>query len=500
MKRNLKRLVSSLVLCALLTAGLTLPASAARFTDVPTNYWAADSIRRCADLGLFQGKSATRFGVGEPMSRSAFAVVVCRFFGWENADPASLPFTDVPKDAWYAPALAAALAHGAITTQTDDFRPSEPLTREELAAALIRGLGYAPIAGLSQELDLPFTDVTTNRGYITMAYDMGLVNGTSKTTFSPEKIATREQCAVMLMRLYDKLHTAETGRVGVVTSEKNLPDLAGFDAVAVGGLKLIGGIQPRLVATVKDATPMRETVAAAQVKQLLCVTGNANGLKADQVQEVATMLHQAVTEGGYDGLFLDFPELRAWGDRDTFTRLIEAVKAQLGSKLLYVVADIPGQAGKSYEGYDYAALSRHADRLVLRVRTAAEETAVAPVEPLESVYYVLRHLWGNVDTKKVTLWMTTTATVLRGTQQEAPMTGLQVDALLADKHTDRYYSQRYGCSYLTTKQNLKSVTVWYPDADSTRERAELSRLFGVDQVCLGELSGMSPTMLQGLKK
>ena len=502
MKRNLKRLVSCLVLCALLTTGLTVPASAARFSDVPAGYWAADAIARCADLGLFQGKTATRFGVGEPMSRGAFSVALCRLFGWKTGKPTDLPYTDVPKDAWYAPSLAAALDHGAVTTQTDAFRPNEPLTREELAAALIRGLGYAPIAGLSQQLDLPFTDVTTNRGYITMAYDMGLVNGTSQTTFSPEKPATREQCAVMLVRLYDKLHTAETSRVGIVTAETALPDLTGFAAVAVGGLKLIGGNQPRLVATIKDPAPIRAAVAKSQVPQLLYVTGNANGLKAGQVAEVAGLLEQAVTDGGYAGLFLDFPELRARDTRDTLTQLTKTVKTALGSKLLYVAADVSGQSGKVYEGYDYTALSHAADRLVLRVRPAAPETAeemtVAPVEPLESVFYVLRHLREQVDPQKVTLWMTTTATVWQEGKKQAPMTGLQVDALLAHKRVERYYSQRYGCAYLTTQLDFKPATVWYPNTDSARERAEMSRFFGVDQVCLSELSGMSPTLLQGL--
>ncbi len=503
MKQSIKRLIGSFALCALLVTALTLPAAAAGFRDVPSNYWAADAIDRAVELGLFKGKSATHFGVGEPMSRSGFVVAMCRLFGWENGDPAALPFTDVPKDAWYAPSVAAALAHGAVTTQTAAFRPNDPVTREELAATLVRGLGYAPIAGLTQGLELPFTDVTTNRGYITMAYDTGLVNGTSKTTFSPDKAATREQCAVMLIRLYDKLHTAKSGWVGIASSETDLPDLKGFSAIGVGGMQLVGGPEPRLVSNGKDLTAVRKAVKAAGAKQLLYVTGTATSLQADQVEKLASMLAQAVSEGDYDGLFLDVPELRAWQSREPLTRLTAAVKALLGSKLLYVAADTPGETGQSYEGYDYAALSKNADRLVLRVRAAAEKTpaevTVAPMEPLESVSYVLRHLRGNMEPQKVTLWMTTTATAWKGTQKLPPMTGLEVDALLSSRDTDRHYSQRYGCSYLTTKQDSGVVTVWYPDADSTRKRAELSRLFGVDQVCLSQLSGMSPALLTGLQ-
>ena len=56
---------------------------------------------------------------------------------------------------------------------------------------------------------------TTNAGYVAMAYELGLVNGTSSTTFSPDRTATREQAAVMLMRLYDSYHAAAPDKVGI---------------------------------------------------------------------------------------------------------------------------------------------------------------------------------------------------------------------------------------------------------------------------------------------
>ncbi|MFR3920857.1 MAG: S-layer homology domain-containing protein [Dysosmobacter welbionis] len=36
---------------------------------MPESHWAADSIRRAVDLGLFQGQTPTRFGLGAPMTR-----------------------------------------------------------------------------------------------------------------------------------------------------------------------------------------------------------------------------------------------------------------------------------------------------------------------------------------------------------------------------------------------------------------------------------------------
>ena len=70
------------LLCALLLAALPMPASATDFDDVPAGHWAEDSIARAVDLGLFQGQSATRFGLGAPMTRGAFVTALCRLFQW----------------------------------------------------------------------------------------------------------------------------------------------------------------------------------------------------------------------------------------------------------------------------------------------------------------------------------------------------------------------------------------------------------------------------------
>lgn len=138
--------------------------------------------------GWFQGESATTFGVGHPMTRAAFAVVLCRFFGWEMVTPQKGTYEDVQDpSAWYYSAVETAYANGAITRQTDTFRPADSITREEMAAMLVRALGYGTIAGLAQEVSAPFRDTTTNAGYIAMAYELGIVNGTSGTTFEPDQ-------------------------------------------------------------------------------------------------------------------------------------------------------------------------------------------------------------------------------------------------------------------------------------------------------------------------
>ena len=98
MKRNLfRRALACLCLCAVLSGGLCVPARAAGFRDVPAGHWAADAISQCVTQGWFQGKSADTFGVGQPMTRSAFAVVLSRFSAGRAAAPIIRFFPMCPK-------------------------------------------------------------------------------------------------------------------------------------------------------------------------------------------------------------------------------------------------------------------------------------------------------------------------------------------------------------------------------------------------------------------
>ena len=503
MKRTVRRQLGALALCAVLALGLVTPASAARFADVPAGYWAADAIERCADLGFFRGRGPGHFGVGQAMSRGSFVVVLTRFFGWETAEAAGLPFTDVPADAWYAPALATALRHGAVTLQSPEFRPTEPLTREELAVSLVRGLGYTPLSGMAQERDLPFTDVTSNRGYIAMALDLGLVNGTTATTFSPSRVATREQVAVMLMRLYDKLHS-ESSRLAILRDGAELPDLTGFDTVALYGGKLVPADSSAslVMAPSEEARTAMEAAVPQGARRLLYVTGGPSILTEGRDQNVAALLAGQVEQAGLDGLFLDVPGLRRGEHMQGFNALVKALRTALGQKQLYLAVEAPCVSGHTYEGYDYAQLGRLADRLVVRVHSHADhsgQVAVAPVEPLEEVYYGLRQLRRQVPAEKLVLWMSTDATVWGQKTQVAALTGLEVQALLEEEEPEVYYSRRYGCAYFLTKLDRRDVTVWYPNGESVSQRVQLSRLFGADGVALSSVGGVTAETMEGLE-
>lgn len=496
MKQRLQQAIGCLVLCALLAGGVPHASAAARFQDVPDSLPEAESIRRCVELGFFQGESSTRFGVGHSITRAAFVVAASRFFGWDTTvNPVRPTYSDVPAGAWCYGAVEAAVACGALSSQSSTFRPGDAITREELAVMLVRALGYETIAALAQDLPTPFRDVRTSPGYIAMAYDFGLVSGGSRTQFSPDQPATREDVAVILMRLYDKLHTPAARSIGIAFSGEDLPDLAGYEVVGIAAGRLMCSGRPAVPAAMEaeKAAALRARVRQAGAKAFLYVTGGPTALNGD-TGETVKALAAAVESGGYDGLMLDLEKLRL-SQEAAMSRLMTALRPALNGKPLYVVADAPAWDGTVYEGYNYGLIGENADCLVLRIAShkgVSGTFPTAPVEPLEEVYYALGELGGVIDSDKLALLVSTEGTLYLNGREEGAVSQEEVRKLLAGDDAVSYYSTRYACAYLTSVYDKREAVAWYPSSRGLEARARLAGLFGVTRLCVGNLNDLPP--------
>ncbi|MCI2055934.1 MAG: S-layer homology domain-containing protein [Oscillibacter sp.] len=501
--RLFRRITSAFLAAALLSAALSVSASAAStgFTDVPSTNWAAASITRAARAGLVQGVTKTTFGLGRTMTRAAFTVILCRFFAWDMVSPSVGSFTDNrSKNAWYYSAVETACANGAVTKQSGTFRPNDAITREEMAVMLVRALGYTTLAGLDQGIACPFTDVESNTGYLTMAYYLGISSGTGAAAFSPEKTATREQAVVMLMRVYDQYLKKTPQKLGIAASADNLTALKGYTAVGISAKKLTVSGTLSTAMTDKDVTAVTAAVTAAGAKRLVHISGSAAALRNVKAAELVA----AVNDGGYDGLMLDIAAVPA-AQKESLTFLVTALNGALGSKLLYVVSDTPTSDGTAY-GFDYAALAGQADKLILR--TPAYQKAVngfptAPLEPLEEVYYALVALKrAGVSGGKLSLWLTTTGSVWTGSSAIGSVQASEIEALLGAASVSGRYSSRYAAAYLSRSVNGTRTVIWYNDGQSAAARVQLGAFLGVTSVCLSDLSSVANyadySVVQGL--
>lgn len=183
--------MKSRVLCIAISIVLLLGhvsafAASSDYSDVPSSHWAASYINQATQLGIINGVGNGVFGIGQNVTRAQFAAMLVRLFNWQTVVPASSSFTDnKDKGAWYYSAIETAVANGAVLKDSSAFRPNDNITREEMAVMLVRALGYDTLASAISGYGIPFTDVKKNTGYITIAYNFGIINGMTDTAFSP---------------------------------------------------------------------------------------------------------------------------------------------------------------------------------------------------------------------------------------------------------------------------------------------------------------------------
>ena len=128
--------------------------------------------------------------------------------------PAS-DFDDLPSDQSQADNVNC-IAYFGITkgTSATTFSPADPVTREQMALFLIRLAGRVGIA-IPSTGDFGFSDIghlsAIYRVAINQLAGLGITKGTSATTFSPADPVTREQMALFIARLMDKMEPPAYG-------------------------------------------------------------------------------------------------------------------------------------------------------------------------------------------------------------------------------------------------------------------------------------------------
>ena len=273
--------------------------------------------------------------------------------------------------------------------------------------------------------------------------------------------------------------------------------------MAVGGARLIYAGESRLAGTpdAETAAALQETITAAGAVPLLHVGGSASALK-DDPSHTAEVLRPRWRAAVMRGCFWTWRSSLL--PRRMIHALAEALRAELGEdRLLYLMVEAPVWQGAAYNGYDYAALSEPADKLVVRVADygdVSEDFPIAPLAPLEEVYYALAELADQVDSDCLSLLLTTTGSAWTDGRHTGQASAAEIEQLLSASQTKDYYSDRYACAYLTSGSG--DTAVWYLNGEAALERARMAAFFGVDQLCLSDLSSVADydnyNLLEGL--
>ncbi|MBQ3378439.1 MAG: S-layer homology domain-containing protein [Clostridia bacterium] len=207
MKNNKKTALKSFVALALFAvlffvSGFSAMGAGASFGDVSASDYYCDAVNWAVDMGITTGVSDTMFAPGETCTRAQMVSFLWRAVGKPKAGSNAPVFSDVSKSDYYYTAVMWAAGHGITLGASDGrFDPDGSCTRAQAVSFIYRAMGE-PKAGAKAS----FSDVSAGAYYynaVMWASGEGVTVGTSKNTFSPDKVCTRAEIITFLYRSYN---------------------------------------------------------------------------------------------------------------------------------------------------------------------------------------------------------------------------------------------------------------------------------------------------------
>jgi uncharacterized repeat protein (TIGR02543 family) len=175
------------------------------FDDVDDGVWYAEAVNYNYKQSLMKGTDERIFSPGANLTRAMFVTVLGRLAEQKLEEVTSgfdNPFADVPEETWYTQYVAWAATKGIVLGYSPTrFGPNDLVTREQMAALLIRFCDYMGIE-LGDEIVINFTDADSisdwARESVNRAVAAGLMQG-SDNLFRPKATASRAEVAQLFM-------------------------------------------------------------------------------------------------------------------------------------------------------------------------------------------------------------------------------------------------------------------------------------------------------------
>lgn len=179
-----------------------------KFTD-SANHWAKGVIDMLSSKGIIQGMTESTFAPNENIDRAQFAILLVRSFGEDLSTINNFTnFEDVNSNDWFKKGISIASQMGLVMGKgKNEFKPNDPITREEMVVMITRALHKANSKPNLSDTELSeilsaFEDSGSTSDWakdaFAIAVKTGIVNGKTDTTFAPKDLATRAEAATML--------------------------------------------------------------------------------------------------------------------------------------------------------------------------------------------------------------------------------------------------------------------------------------------------------------
>ena len=177
------------------------------FEDVPADAWYADAVAWAVENGVTAGMDETHFSPTGTCTRAQVVTFLWAANGKPEPNIQTTPFRDVRNSgAWYYKAVLWAYEKGITNgVSATSFGLNKTCTRAQVVTFLWRAAGSPAPASTEN----PFTDVSADAWYCQAVlwafhHDPQITAGTDTETFSPGQSCSRAQAVTFLYGLYNE--------------------------------------------------------------------------------------------------------------------------------------------------------------------------------------------------------------------------------------------------------------------------------------------------------
>ncbi|MFC4099688.1 S-layer homology domain-containing protein [Paenibacillus xanthanilyticus] len=172
-------------------------------TPVDTKgHWAEQVLNKWSASGWLKGNEEGKIWPNRTITRAEVAALVNASFGFNTKS--DVVFNDVKPGRWYADAVSISVKAGYFQgTPEGNFRPDEPVSRQEMAVILTRLLALTPQDPPAQYLDAAKAPAWSKGAVGAMAAS-GVMIGRASDSFGLTASSTRAETVVVLDRALSK--------------------------------------------------------------------------------------------------------------------------------------------------------------------------------------------------------------------------------------------------------------------------------------------------------
>lgn len=172
-----------------------------QFIDMPpVGHWAHLPIDWALTRHITAGTGNNTFSPKAECTRAQAVTFLWKAAGSPVQSGSDCPFTDVPQDAYFRPAVIWASAKGITSgTSSTTFSPNAVCSRSQIITFLWRAKG-SPVSGASTSQFADVPDTAYYHDAVAWALEHRITGGTSADTFSPNMTCTREQIVTFLYK------------------------------------------------------------------------------------------------------------------------------------------------------------------------------------------------------------------------------------------------------------------------------------------------------------